>query len=281
MGDVIRVAGAPVTRSSIVMAAVLDANVGAAGSHETSGAVWRLPGCALEPVEVVGRRGHARRTASDAVIVHEPKLLLPHHVVEVDNVPVTTPTRTLFDLAGARTVHPKRLERMLDTAWSRNLVSHASLTRMLDELAQRGRPGIRLMRELLADRPADHRPPESSTEARFQELARRSGLYSFVRQCDMGDDAAWIGRVDFIDLNRRLVVEVVDALFHGSLTDQRHDQERWQRLTQSGLRVEAVDGFDLFHRPESVMARLRRLAHRTGGSPSGEARSVPTRTTWL
>lgn len=260
------------------MAAVLDANVGAASSHQTAAALWQLPGFALEPVEVVGRRGRARRSATDAVIVHEPRMLLPHHVVEVDGVPVTTPTRTLFDLAGSAAVHPKRLERTLDTAWSRNLVSHGSLARMLGELARRGRRGITLMRELIADRPADHRPPESSTEARFQEFARRCGLRSFVRQRDMGDDEAWIGRVDFIDAERQLVVEVVDALFHGSLTDQRHDQERWQRLARSGLRVEVVDGFDLFHRPELVVARLRCLARCTGGTPSGEARSVPTRT---
>ena len=242
------------------MAAVLDAGPGAAASHQTAAAMWQLPGFAIEPIEVVGRRSRARRTARADVVVHEPKLLLPHHVVELDGVAVTTPSRVLFDLAGSPFVHPKRLERVLDTAWSRNLVSHASLSRMLDDLACRGRPGISLMRDIMAVRPPDHRPPGSSTEARFQELAAQCGLRRFERQRDMGDDDGWIGRVDFVDTERRLVVEVLDALFHGSLTDQHNDRKRWDRLAAAGVAVEVVDGFDLFHRPERVRTRLQRLA---------------------
>lgn len=182
----------------------------------------------------------------------------------LDGIPITTPSRTLFDLAGCPGVNPKQISRTLDTAWSRGLVSHASLARMLDDLAARGRPGITLMRALLDERPADHRPPGSSTEARFQEVACSVGLRAFERQVDLGGDDGWIGRVDFVDRSRRIVVEVIDALFHGSLTDQRHDLTRWRRLEDAGWTVEVVDGFDIFHRTDELRDRLAALARRSG-----------------
>jgi very-short-patch-repair endonuclease len=261
---VLRVAGSPADRASRAMAAVLDAGSGAAVSYTSAAATWRLPGFRLDPVHVTGGRGCARHDGSTLGVVHEPRRLLAHHVVELDRIPVTTPSRTLFDLAGLTDVNPKQVSRVLDTAWSRGLVSHASLTRMLGDLAARGRAGITLMRALLDERPPDHRPPGSSTEARFQEVALSVGLRGFERQVDVGGDDGWIGRVDFVDRGRRLVVEVVDALFHGSLTDQRHDRARWQQLSDEGWTVEVVDGFDIFHRTEAFRSRLASIARRSG-----------------
>jgi very-short-patch-repair endonuclease len=193
----------------------------------------------------------------------------PGHWVRLDGVPVTTPTRTLFDLAAAPDVSDLRMARLIDTAWARRLVSHASLTSMLAELAGKGRPGIVLMRELLEARPADHVPPESNTEARFEEIARLAGLRHLERQVDVGGDDGWIGRVDFIDRRRRLVVEVGDALFHGSLTDRRHDEVRWSRLEAAGYAVETVDAFEVFHRADTLVARLRAVANARNPLASG------------
>ncbi len=261
---VLRVAGSPSDTASRVMSAVLDVGANAAVSHSSAAATWRLPGFRVDPLHVTGGRGQARHDGSTLAVVHEPRRLLDRHLVVLDGVPITTPSRTLFDLAGSPGVNPKQISRTLDTAWSRGLVSHASLTAMLDDLAARGRPGITLMRALLDERPADHVPPGSSTEARFQEVARSVGLGAFERQVDAGGDDGWIGRVDFVDRSRRLVVEVVDALFHGSLTDQRHDLVRWRRLEDAGWTVEVVDGFDIFHRTDELRSRLATLTRRSG-----------------
>lgn len=230
---VLLVAGAPVTDDARLMAAVLDTGSDACVARESAAASWRLPGFRL------------------------------------DGVPVTTPTRTLFDLAAAPDVSELRMARLIDTAWARRLVSHASLTSMLDELAGKGRPGIVLMRELLEERPADHVPPESNTEARFEEIARLAGLRQLERQVDVGGDDGWIGRVDFIDRRRRLVIEVGDALFHGSLTDRRHDEARWSRLEAAGYAVETVDAFEVFHRADTLVARLRAVANTRNPLASG------------
>ena len=255
-GRVLRVAGAPATETAALLAAVLDVGPDACVSHESAAGLWGLPGFAKLPAVVTGRRTRARSGAVLASSLHRPRRLLDGHVVEIDHLAVTTPTRTVFDLAGSPGIHPLRLERVLDTAWARGLVSHSSLHGMLRDLAARGRPGITLMRELLAARPADHRPPESGLEARFQELARRAGFRSFDRQVDIGDEGGWIGRVDFVDRRRGLVVEVDSARYHGSLTDRRRDDARHAALRAAGFSVETFTDHELFHQPDLVAARL-------------------------
>ena len=93
----------------------------------------------------------------------------------------------------------ERMERMVDTAWSMRLVSGESLHRMLDDLAQRGRPGIRVMRQILADRPASYVPPASSLESRVDAdpaTRRPAGVPSAGRSAATA--RSWIGRVDFV-----------------------------------------------------------------------------------
>jgi very-short-patch-repair endonuclease len=195
-------------------------------------------------------------------VVHQPRLILARHITEHDGVPITSPTRTIFDLAGRSDVHPLRLERALDTAMSRGLVSSESLTAMLADLAEKGRPGITLLRGLIAPRSGEqYRPPESGLESRFRQLASQAGLSEFVRQVNVGSEVAWVGRVDFRHTVVPLVVEVDSATHHGSLTDQEHDRRRRAELAAAGWQVVSVTGPDLFHQPDAVIAHLRRAIH--------------------
>lgn len=254
---VVRVAGAPDDDLAELAAAVLDAGPSAATSHETAAARWGLPGFRLRPISVIALRD--RDAPAPLAIIHRPRHIRDGHVVELDGVPTTSPTRTIFDLASTRSISTGRLERAIDTALSRRLVSIASLNAMLDEIGGRGRAGTLRMRELLEDRPASYRPPESNLEAAFEKLARGAGFLDLERQVELGSDDAWIGRVDFIDRRRRVVFEIGDALFHGSLTDQRRDIARHEALRAAGLRVEVIAAFDVFHRRDDLRLRLRKL----------------------
>ncbi len=189
-------------------------------------------------------------------MVHEPRLLLPHHVRRIDGLPVTSPDRTIFDLAGARRIHPLRVERALDTAWAQGLVRWRTLDVTLHELAQKGRPGIRLMRALLDVRGPDHCPPESNLEARLADLLRAAGIAGFDRQVDLGGDD-WIGRVDFVHRALRIVVEVDHSRWHGSLSDSANDARRDARLRAAGWLVIRVSEFDVWHRKHAVIAAIQ------------------------
>jgi very-short-patch-repair endonuclease len=252
---VLRMAGSPASRGQRVMEAVLDAGAGTALSHRSCAAWWRVRGFILRDIEVVRLRGSNSIPARLARVVHEPRCLPPHHLTVLDGVPVTIPSRIPFDLAGTQ---PWLAEKALDRAWAMNLLTFKSSTAMLDDLAERGRRGITLMRELLAARGPDYRPNDTNLEDRFQELAREAGFHDLVRQRELlGRE--WIGRVDFVNERRRLVIEVDSALYHGALIDEAADLARTNELEATGWRVERFTDSEIWFQPQPTVDRLRTI----------------------
>ncbi len=249
---VIRLVGAPRTPKSDVMAAVLDAGTGAVASHQTAAVLWGFPG--FEPGKPdVTRPYGVERFRPTLGRLHRTRLLLPHHVTSVDGIPVTTVPRTLFDLAAV--LHPARTERALDNAIAASPGLLAALHRMLPELAERGRTGIRLMRDLLADRPASYVPPASGLEARLIHMLDEAGIAT-RRQVDIGGDG-WIGRVDVLVVGTNLVIEADSARFHTSRLDRERDARRDADLRAAGYEVLRVTEEDVWHRPADVLRRVR------------------------
>ena len=82
------------------MAAVLACGKGAALSHRSSAAHWKLLDPVTGPVEVSvpGTGGRHRRRG---IRIHRRLSLSPSAVTRRDNIPVTTPAQTIADLRGA------------------------------------------------------------------------------------------------------------------------------------------------------------------------------------
>jgi very-short-patch-repair endonuclease len=254
----VRLPGAPETKPQRLLAAVLDAGPRSALSHSSALAWWGLPGFLHDEIHVTHARDHAQRRQRLADGVHEVIVLPERHVRVLDAVPVVTPARALFDIAGQREISTKRVERAVDNAWSRHLVSGASLHTMLDDLAQRGRPGIQVMRQILQPRGPNYVPPASGLEARVVQILRESGQRPLRRQVDCGDETGWIGRVDFADDQLPFVLEVQSERFHASLVDQRADADRFMRLEAAGYVVATVSDTEVWHRPDRVVELVRR-----------------------
>ena len=250
--------GSPPSRGQRVIAAVLDAGIGAALSHRAAAAWWRLGGFNLHDVEVTRLRNTNSIEPRLARMVHEPRCFPDHHRTLLDSVPITVPSRIAFDLAATQ---PWLAEKALDRAWASNLLSYRSSMLIMDDLAERGRRGITLMRELLAARGPDYRPNDTNLEDRFQQLAREAGLYDLERQRNLLDQE-WLGRVDFVDERRKLVIEVDSAFCHAALIDEEADAARTEALTAAGYRVERFTDADIWFDPKSTVARLRTI--RTG-----------------
>ena len=240
------------------MAAVLDASPGAALSHGAAARRWGAPGFDQARSEVTRHRGIARR-ASSLARVHEVIDLLPVHIKLVRGVPVTSPARTVFDLAGS--LHPARAERLLDWMWNEHLLDGRTLDRTVRELASRGRTGSTLMRELAAARGPDYVPPASGLEGRFMQILSQRGLPAMRRQVDSGGDE-WAGRVDFRDHELPLVAEINSEKHHSSLVDKAADATRLARLEAAGLTVLVFSDTQVWHDPDAVAARLREARHR-------------------
>lgn len=249
---VLRLVGAQRTFRQRAMAATLDAGPGAAVSHESAAALWRLPGFspgALHVSRAVGRSAHHSPLAE----LHRTCCLPETHTRLFERIPLTSPARTIFDLAGV--LHPGRTERALDNALARRLTTVTGLLQVTDELARPGRPGSSLMRRLLAERAGAYVPPESNMEARLQVVAKRAGIHTLVRQQEVGGDD-WIGRVDYLDPEKRLVVEVDSDLHHSSLLDEAADAARDAAMADAGYTVVRIKEHDVWHRPDEVVRRL-------------------------
>ncbi|WP_334144415.1 type IV toxin-antitoxin system AbiEi family antitoxin domain-containing protein [Rhabdothermincola sp.] len=246
--------GVPMTTELRQWAVLLECGGTAALSHQTAAAHWGLPGYRVEPIQVLRLRD-GTYPPSRLGVVHHTRSLPDEHVAILDGLRITTPARTLFDLAPH--VSPGRLERLIDHAWSHRLVTGRLLDRTLRDLSRRGRPGIRIMRALLAERGPDYQPPDSALEARFEKLLREDGQAPMERQVDLGG-ADWLGRVDFVDHEARVIVEIDSDLHHTSISDRRADAARQAALEAAGWLVVRITEFELWHRPQEVVERVRR-----------------------
>jgi very-short-patch-repair endonuclease len=259
--------GAPWTRASPLMRAVLDAGPGAVVSNTTAAAWWGLPGFDLLSIHITRPRGTTSATATYAGHLHEVLTLSTDQVTVLDGVPIVRPERAIFELCA--TSHPLRAERALDTGWSKSLYSGDSLRRIHKQLAKSGRTGTVLLRELLEARPPGWIPPASNLEARFETITREALLGEWRRQVDLGDDTRWCGRVDFVSTKWPLVVEVQSERYHSALSDQLHDKERKERLEGAGLVVVEVWDTQVWHRKYEVVAAVREgIARRPTRTPA-------------
>ncbi len=245
--------GSPATSDQALMAAVLDASPGAAVAGSSAAAVWDAPGFSIEPIHVVRHRGISRR-ASPLAAVHEVIDLLPHHIKLVRGIPVISPARTVCELAAE--LHPDRLARVLDRFWSRRLLDGATFDRTVGELAGRGRKGSATLRELNEARGPGYRPPDSGLERRFEQILARHGEPRMRRQVDVGGEE-WTGRVDFVDPELPLIIEVQSERHHGSLVDRAADARRIATLRAAGFHVVELWDTQIWHDPESVVAAVR------------------------
>ena len=251
---VLRVPGAPRTDLQAVLTAVLDAAPGAFACGHTAAAIWEVAGYRLAPVHVVRPRGLSGRRSSLAVL-HEVKRLLPRHVTVLKDVPVVRPERMVLDLCASE--HPRRAARALDDAWRRRLLSRRSARALVSETSVQGRPGLSLLRALLDERGDDYVPPASNLEARFASIITQSGLPEMRRQVDSGDDERWVGRVDFRDVDRPLIVEIQSETFHSALIDRVEDEARLAALRAAGFEVVEITEEQVWHRPREVVRTMR------------------------
>lgn len=232
-------------------AACVVAGSGAAASHRASAALRGLPGIQASWIEISVPKG--RRVRRPGVIVHE--IHLPDvDLAVVDNIPTTTTTRTLLDLAA---ICPENvIEDALDDALRRRLTSIPRLRWRLVELGRR--PGVAVIRRLLEARALAEPIPDSVFETRLLRLLSDAGLPPPVRQDQIRDRGRLIAIVDFAYPDIRLAIEADGYRWHSSRARWEHDLARRNALTSCGWRVLHVTWRELEHRPDQVVARIER-----------------------
>ncbi|MBK5289216.1 MAG: DUF559 domain-containing protein [Acidimicrobiia bacterium] len=252
-GDgVLRLLGSPETFEASVMAAVLGARCTACASHRCAARLHGQPGFG-EVIEITALAGsHIRRVG---VLQHRSNLLPAHHVQLISGIPVTTLARTLFDLSAV--IRAERLARAIDTALGRGSLTLVDPSRVARDMGTRGRRRATVIRSILEARGDGFVAPASVLEQEFVDLITAGELPQPDRQVDLGDDDGWIGRVDFLYRDSRIVIETDGKEHHTALLDRMADADRDRRLTAAGWRVLRFAWFDIVHRPEWTLDRLR------------------------
>jgi len=248
------VSGAPATADQRALAAVLRHGSGAALCGTSAAWLWRLPGRWPEPFEVARARGDrpipSQRSQSsrcfDAVDVTARR-----------GIPVTTPVRTIFDLAGRQ--HRERTRKDLNDLMGRGLITVEMLDDMLDRLARRGRTGIVVMRELIAEVHEKGSPAGSNLELVVEDLLDMVGFRHMDRQVPVYDRQGFIARVDFGDRSRRLAIEVDSDRFHHGLIDRQLDADKTARLEGCGWTVVRISEREIWWERSDLVARLRKV----------------------
>ncbi|MEA2704315.1 MAG: hypothetical protein QOD63_2260 [Actinomycetota bacterium] len=253
---VYRMPGSPRTWEQRLCGLVLASGPIAAASHRSAAALLGLPGFERRgAVEAVTPR--PRRHRDPSATAHRWRVLPVDHVTVVDGIACTRVPRTLVDLAGV--LHPGRTERAVDNALAMGIVTVAALAEVFDELAQRGRKGIGVMRGILDDRSDGYVPVESELEARFLDLVRTAGLPEPVRQMNVGDEADWIGRVDFAYPAVKLLLELDGRRHHSAKLDVETDRRRDARLARAGWRTARIGWDEVVDHPDQTVVRVRQL----------------------
>ncbi|MGH2686865.1 MAG: endonuclease domain-containing protein [Actinomycetota bacterium] len=250
-----RLSGAPPSWRQSLLAACLWAGEGGTASHRAAAALWQLEGFSPGIVEIVT----PRPLHNASVIVHR-GCLPERDVTAVGAIPTTTVVRTLIDLGTV--VEADAVERALDDALRRRLVTPLRLQRRLRELGRR--QGTRALRSLLADRSPGPSQPESVLETRLWKLLRRSGLPHPVLQHEVREGGRLLARVDFAWPDRLVAVEADGYAFHGDAAAWRRDLGRRNELTARGWRVVHVTWNEVSTSPRQVVATIRRVLESAG-----------------
>jgi Protein of unknown function (DUF559) len=227
----------PVTPHARAMAAVLACGPGAFLSYRWGGALWQVGPRWEGPIDVTARTDRRHK----GIRVHRSRTLTARDVTVHFGIPVTTPARTLLDLA-----------EVLDTP---------SLTRAVNEARLRHKSTLPELRELVSRSPGRAtrrlRPfienTTGPTRSRFEdEFLRFVARYDLptpeMNQIVAGEE------VDVLWREQRLIVELDGRKFH----EQRFeaDREKDAIVVSAGFSVVRVTWERLHGTPDREAIRL-------------------------
>jgi predicted transcriptional regulator of viral defense system len=220
-------------------AALLYAGPGAALSHETG--AWWLALTKDRPTQLAVSVPRRRRSLRGLRIHH------PRHLDRIwhRGLPVTSPARTLLDLAAC--ARRAELRRALAEAFYLRLVTVASVEAVLI----RGHPGSGALREALAAHTPQLARTRSVLEERFLELCERYAIPApemNVRIEGLMVDAVW--------RRQRVIVELDGQQAHGDVVAIDRDRARELTLRAAGWLVHRYSWRQITQEGESVAGDL-------------------------
>lgn len=227
------------------MAAVLAAGRGAVLSHASAAALWEIRPSAAARIDV-SVRSAAGRAKRPGLRIHRAGSMRDDEITEHHGIRVTTPARTLLDLASSL---PRRaLERALDEAEIRHLYDRRAL-----EAIARAHAGERGAAALTQALDLDGDP--ALTKSELEELLLAICDDHGIERPRVNADIAGLA-VDFVFEDRKLAVEADSWQFHRTRRAFERDRERDAILARAGYRTLRFTHRQLTRRAAEVAATL-------------------------
>ena len=203
-------------------------------SHEAAAQVHGIPNVIRNRVVLMNAHGQHHRLPG--IVVHQLDDVLPDHRTSVDGLPVTTPARTVVDLAAA--VHPARLLPIVEGTHHARISSYADIGECMTSIARRGKPGIRSLAKVLDRLTGTKAVTMSKLERQLFEALSAAGLPRPQSQFPFPGRSFTNGCVDAAYVDAKLVIEADGRAWHTRITDLKRDHERdadaarhgWQTL---------------------------------------------------
>jgi predicted transcriptional regulator of viral defense system len=239
-------------------AALATIGPGAVASHQTAASIHYLDLLAGPGTDVTLTRtpGHNRSGRGG---IHIYSAELPKgHVTEVYGMPVTTPARTVVDLA--RSLEFRAGVVAADSALHRKLVTKAELESVHSYCSRW--PGATLAAQVVSFADA---LSESVLESLARVVFRDCGLPPPELQIWAGGAEA-VGRVDFLWRRYRTVAEVDGRMKYANSVRAVRQLERDRQLRDAGYEVVHFTWKDINENPGYVNATIRK-AFRRGAQP--------------
>jgi very-short-patch-repair endonuclease len=236
------------------------ANEPAVASHRTAAWIWGLlrsrPG-------TFHLTAPSRRHRKEKVVVHFARLE-PDDVTAVDGIPVTSPARTVLDLAPDESV--RDLGRLLERADERDLLDRRRFEALLARAG--GHPGRAKFAAALRGYKPEQATLRSGLERRFRRLVLAAGLPRpqanvVVEGYEL--DCYWEAE--------GFAVELDVYATHGSPRSFEADREREDDLLLAGIELIRITDVRLEREPRETIARVAAHLERRRRA-SGPRRSV-------
>jgi very-short-patch-repair endonuclease/predicted transcriptional regulator of viral defense system len=253
------------TRHGRWMAAALATGPGAVLRRRSAAALWRIREGEPARVEIASPRDHRRPGIAVQRIV-----LPPDELDEHDGIPVTTPARTLLDLAAVLNEH--QLARAAERAEALRLGSPTSLQELIDRYPRR--PGTPTLKRLVEEHRIVPTTTANDRERRFLTFLDANELPR-----PLVNESVDPYIPDFRWTEQRLIVELDGFETHGTRAAFERDRARDRALLAQGWRVARVTTRQLETNPQQLAAELsamlRSATTAAPGPPRGRRSPAP------
>ena len=253
-GDVFALPGWPDSPTQRRWVGLLAAGEPAHLSHECAADVHRVGG--VRRGLVVVTVDHPLHLVIDGVQFHQLEDVRADHLTTIEGWPVTTPARTIVDLAAV--LSRSRLKVAVQHVVVERQATFGQIENVLLDVRRRGKPGVHRLVTVLDDL-AGEPPPASALEEHLHKVARLARL-QIVRQHPL----PWarepvIGVVDAVVLESKLILEADGRSWHARLEQMANDRRRDREAAEAGWQTLRWVYDDLVNDPHDAARSLREV----------------------